>query len=467
MLEALLATVERFGRARLDARATDRAARISDGVLAALADLGIFGLTIPEEHGGAGLDLAAAAEVVRALARHDRAVATTVGLHLGLGTRGLVAFAAPGLAARFLPDLASGKAIAAFGATEAGAGSDLAAIAATATPAGDRLRLSGSKIFVTNARLARVFTFALATPGLGGARRGQSLVVVDRADGLAFGAEEDKLGLRGSSTATVHLDGVEVPVARLLGTPGRAASVELPHVLSWGRTLLSAGCAGAAEAALALVAAHVTTRRQFGRPLAALEVVREQVATLAALGRATVALAAAAARAAGDPALLLRRSMAAKVFCSEADGEICDLALQLHGGTGFIEDSGLPLLVRDARVTRIFEGANDVLCTHLGALEVTAPLPADPAHELAARVAARRDELLARHGVKLLARARLLHRLGRLVVLREAAGAVAGLPGADAAAFLELALARSRPLLDEPLSGAALAAGDALLGSAP
>jgi alkylation response protein AidB-like acyl-CoA dehydrogenase len=459
---AALAGVERYARRHLDlaaARRIDAERRVPPPVLAALAELGLFGLTFPEEHGGAGLGLAGACLAAQLLARHDRAVATTVGLHLGLGTRGLVAFGSDAQKERWLPALAAGRRIAAFATTEAGAGSDLTAIATTARPTADgRLRVDGAKIYVTNGGLAGLFTISAATPGMGGARRGRSLILLEREDaGVTVGPEEHKLGLRGSSTTGLVLDGVEVPADRLLGEgEGGDGDAQLAYILAWGRTVMAAGCAGAAEAALALTREHVDTRRQFGKPLRALEVVKEQLATMAATAFAMEALVAECceADAAGERERLAFLSSAAKVLCSEGDWEICDRATQLHGGLGYIEESGVPLLLRDARITRIFEGANDVILGRLGLMEVTRPglgcaamaeLPA-AALAVARRVDDACAEEIARHGARLLGKARLLHRLGRLVVWREATLAAA-------AAAAVAALVAAPPMSDAAVAG--------------
>ncbi len=433
----LLAQARRFASSAIDARAIDRAAAIPKSVLAGLGELGLFGLTLPEEFGGAGCPLSIACSVVAELARVDRSVAVTLGLHLGLGTRGLVAFGTRAQQERYLPGLAAGTCIAAFATTEPGAGSDLSSLQTRALDTGGALRVDGEKIYVTNGGLAGLYTLAVSTPGLGGSARGQSLLLLERGDaGFQVSPEEHKLGLRGSSTTGLVLDGVLLPHARVLGEAGGGARL-LGVILSWGRTLMSAGCCGAARTALESVARHLSTRRQFGRPLAALEVVREQVALLQARAYAMEALVDEVSRE-SDEALLVR-SLAAKVFASEGAWTIADAAIQLHGGLGFLEDTGLPLVLRDLRVTRIFEGANDVLLAHLGSSELLhpsrrstpAPAPADDhsaslaapgaeAEALAAQVDALRSSLNDRFRIGVFRQPRWLHRLGTACMWREA-----------------------------------------------
>ncbi|MDP2304720.1 MAG: acyl-CoA dehydrogenase family protein, partial [Pseudomonadota bacterium] len=370
---ALLRSVNAFCARHVDARGIDARAHVDRAVLDGLAEMGLFGLSIPESHGGYELSLGAVGEVVAGLARHDRAIATCVGLHLGLGTRGLVAFGTDALKDAWLPALAVGASIAAFATTESGAGSDLGAIRTRGVEDAGRLRLDGEKIFVTNGGIADVFTITAATPDLGGRRRGHSLVLLAREDGLVTGAEEHKLGLRGSSTTSLHLDGVVVGMDRILGTPGEGMG-HLAHVLAWGRAVMAAGCRGTVRAALDATVAHVVTRRQFGKALASMDVVRAQLASMQAHEYAMTALVRHAS-AQRDPTALAVLSGSAKVFATEATWEIVDRALQLHGGPGYIEETGIALLLRDSRVTRIFEGANDVLRVHRGLVEATQPLP--------------------------------------------------------------------------------------------
>ena len=425
---------------RVDPLQLDRDKRIPPQFLRDLAELGVFGVTLPQDHGGAELGLTGACHVIDALARRDRAIATTVGLHLGLGTRGLVAFGSADQKARYLPDLASGKTIAAFATTEPQAGSDLTHLRTRATiddrrPA-SRLRLTGEKTFVTNGGLAGLYTLTAATSDTA-----RALVLVERTDdGLTIGREENKLGLRGSSTTSLHLE-CDLPLERLIPDSDHD---HLGHILAWGRTAMAAGCAGTAHAALSLTRRHVESRHQFGRPLASQPVVQDQLATMAAYLSATRALVALTANLAdqADP-LLEPLSLAAKVFASEADWLICDLAVQLHGGGGYIEDTGVALLLRDARITRIFEGANDVLLTRLGQLELTRPMLKDgPAHAPL--------EALREHGIKLLRDPRRLHRAGRLTMLGLAERAISiddTAPARHARALLahDIALASIEP----------------------
>ncbi len=425
VLTPLLRSVREFAKANIRPLEIDQAHSIPREVLEGLAELGLFGLTLPTEFGGAGLSALDAARVVTALAEVDRSVATTVGLHLGLGTRGLVAWGTRTQQERWLPSLSSGQCIAAFATTEPNAGSDLSALEATAkSNSNGALTFNGTKLFVTNGGFASLLTVTASTPGLGGAARGSSLLLIDpKSPGVQRQREERKLGLRGSSTTAFTFDDVEVKNDQVLGEPGQGAT-QLSHVLSWGRLLLSAGCVGTARAALTATLAHAHHRRQFRRALMEQEVVQQQLARASARLFGMTALVRTAAAAEHDWAQLSRLTTSAKIFCSEGAFALADLAIQLHGGSGFIEDTGMALLLRDSRVTRIFEGANDVLRSHAGLMELGLPVTAPQDEALVPlwnAVAARREG--GGGGIRAVLRRSEQHALGEAIVWRDAASA--------------------------------------------
>jgi len=214
-----------------------------------------------------------------------------------------------------------------------------------------------------------------------------------------------------------------VPLGNVLGLPGHGQE-QLAHVLSWGRLLLSSGCVGSARFSLRRAAAHVHERKQFGKPLAEQEVVQRQLTEMSARVLAMRALVETAAEHEHDWAELSRLTTSAKVMCSEGAWAVCDLGLQLHGGAGYIEDTGLALPLRDARVPRIFEGANDVLLTHLGMLELGRPwLPTQARSSTTSVVAALREQLTQTYGLRVMGRKADQHRLGLACAWRDAAEA--------------------------------------------
>jgi alkylation response protein AidB-like acyl-CoA dehydrogenase len=376
-LDLILPEVARFLAREVDGDAIDRDHLIPASVREGAAALGLFGLTIPVEYGGSGLSLASTAKVIAEIARVDRSVAIMLGLHAGLGTRGLVEHGTDAMKREWLPRLASGECIASFAATEASAGSDLTAIATRGERTDFGLRVDGEKSYVTNGGFAGLFTALVRTPGIGGGRA-FSLVAIPRGTpGVEIGREEDKLGIRGSSTVTVTFEGATVPWANVLGEPGRGT--ELTHgLLAWGRSLMSAGCVGTARAALDATLTHVTSRRQFGRPIGAFGATQSHVAWMAARVHAMDAFVQTVAAEHARGGSIETLSAIAKVFTSESAFEVCDRALQLHGALGFLESTGVARMLRDCRITRIFEGANDVLLVRVGAARLASREPVAP-----------------------------------------------------------------------------------------
>jgi alkylation response protein AidB-like acyl-CoA dehydrogenase len=221
---------------RLTAGDVEQSRELREHIKSVVKQAGLWAPHLPVEYGGAGLSLASTSRIIAEIARVDRSVAIMIGLHAGLGTRGLVEHGSPELKREWLPRLASGTCVASFAATEASAGSDLTAIRTTGESTARGLRLDGEKSYVTNGGFAGLFTALVRTPGLGGGRA-FSLVAIPRGTpGVEIGREEDKLGIRGSSTVTVRFDGAVVPWSHVLGDPGRGT--ELTHgLLAWGRSL--------------------------------------------------------------------------------------------------------------------------------------------------------------------------------------------------------------------------------------
>lgn len=427
LLAMLVDPLARFLSREVDSVAIEAAGEISRRVRERAAECGLFGITIPTEYEGLGLSLRAASHVVQRIAQADASVGIMVGLHAGLGTRGIVSFGTPAQRERWLGALARGERVASFAATEAGAGSDLASIRTTALSHGDELRLSGEKSYVTNGGFAGLFTVLAATPTLGGARAQSLLCVPAESRGVEVGAEERKLGVRASSTVTVRFEDVSVAIDQVLGVPGKGLA-QAYEVLAWGRTLMAAGCVGIAESALEKSVDYVGTRRQFGRPIAEFGAVRAQIASMAARVFAMETFAREAASTEGERAIESLSAMA-KVFCSEATFEVCDRAVQLHGALGFIESAGVARLLRDCRITRIFEGANDVLLVRLGAsalsgVELVGEGPRrGECGALGARWKSTVAELRKRYGVRAVSHQLVLQRVARAAIAVRAAGA--------------------------------------------
>ncbi|MFZ5894857.1 MAG: acyl-CoA dehydrogenase family protein [Myxococcota bacterium] len=388
LLPIILGEVRAFCAKHIDGARIDREGQLGFDVLAGVADRGWFGLTVPARFGGAGLSIASAARVVSELAAHNGSLGTCVGLHTGLALNALLRHGQPSAQEQYLPEIARGRRIVAFAATEPGAGSDISSVRTTLSEREGELWLDGSKSYVTNGGICGLLTVLARSPGLGGARAGHTLVLVDpRAPGVTRGREENKLGLKGSSTLTISFENVEISRDHVLGEVSKGLD-HAHEALSWGRTFLAAGCAGTARAALADAIEHTRQREQFGRPLASFPLVAEAIArSRAELLTIESALELVCSFADAKSAALAPASSILKVLASEGSWRIVDRGLQLMGAAGYLEDSGMARRLRDVRVTRIFEGANDVLRMSLAAAALAWPLAAFKELEATTRAA--------------------------------------------------------------------------------
>ncbi len=373
-LDMLLSAMERFCEQHVDEIRHDSLADIPSDVYSAAAKMGLFGLNVEPGYGGAGLSLKAICRVIESLSTVDRSLGVSIGLHSGLGLRGLNFFGCDDLKSRFLPDLASGEKIACFAVTEAQAGSDLAAMQTTAQRDGDDLVINGTKVYVTNGGIAKIATIVARTPELGGSRRGHSMIMVPLDQpGVIRGAEEHKLGIRGSSTRSLYFENVRVPLDHIIGEPSQGLR-QLNHVLSWGRILMSSGCLGLARSAYRRALDQVTNRMQFGRHIFRFGMVQRMLADMRFRIHAMECLLRLVAWLEDEqPASIEWETAVAKVYCSESAWLNADDAVQLHGGSGFIEETGIARLMRDARISRIFEGANELMRYHMSSVAYTWP----------------------------------------------------------------------------------------------
>ncbi|MFN2431716.1 MAG: acyl-CoA dehydrogenase family protein [Gemmatimonadota bacterium] len=359
-------SIESFARERIDSRRIDEEGRIPPEVLSGLAKLGVFGLQVPEEHAGFGASTTFYARVFETLAQFDMSVVTTFGAHSSIGTKGLLLFGTPEQRSRFLPELARGERLAAFALTEPGAGSDDAGIRTRAVYDGERDEyvLDGTKIWITNGGIAGLFTvFARTEVAEFGERRDRisAFLVPRETAGVSTGAEEHKLGIKGSSTTEVHFEGARVPASNLLGPKGKGFKVAM-EVLNSGRLGLAAGCVGGGRAILAEALRHATERRQFGKPLVDFELIREKLARmdLGIFGMESMVYLTTGLvdRGVRDTSI---ESAVCKVHCSETIWGIVNEALQVAGGMGYMKEYPYERMLRDSRINLIFEGTNEIL----------------------------------------------------------------------------------------------------------
>jgi alkylation response protein AidB-like acyl-CoA dehydrogenase len=344
-----------------DFRSWDVAGEMPADFIQELREFGLFGLVIPEAHGGMDFGSMAYSRTVQQVARHDASVAVTIGAHSSIGMRGLKLYGTEEQRERYYAALASGEMIASFCLTEAGAGSDAASITTRAEEKDDHFLLNGSKIWVTNGGIADFFT-VFAKTGDAEARSKLSAFIVTRdMAGVSVGAHEDKMGIRANSTCTVYFEDVKVPKENLLGPLHGGFKVAM-NILNNGRSGLAGGCVGGMKTLIALAARHATERHQFGQPIGSFGLVKQKIGHMVvdcyATESAVSVIAALADHGYDDFSI---EAAITKVFASEALWRSADQALQTAGGTGFMREYPYERVVRDCRINRIYEGANDIL----------------------------------------------------------------------------------------------------------
>lgn len=361
-VRAVLDAVDQLLDPRAEAfRGWDDAGELPDDFVQELREFGLFGLIIPEAHGGLDLGNLAYSRTLQQVARHDASVAVTIGAHSSIGMRGLKLFGTDEQKARYYDKLATGEMIAAFCLTEAGAGSDAASVRTTAVADGDDFVLNGAKIWITNGGLADFFTVFAKTGEADERARLSAFIVTRDMPGVRIGPHEDKMGIRASSTTSVYFDDVRVPAANVLGPLHGGFKVAM-NILNSGRSGLGGGCVGAMKGLIARAAAHATERKQFGQPIGEFGLIKQKVGHMMvdcyAAESAVTLLASLADQ--GHPDTSVEAAIT-KIFATEALWRTADEALQTAGGSGYMRELPYERTLRDARINRIFEGTNDIL----------------------------------------------------------------------------------------------------------
>ncbi len=363
--ELLVEQVRRFAEERIrpGVEERDREHRFPSEVVAEMAELGLFGMLVEEDYGGAGADPLTYVLAVEEIARVCPSTAVTMSVSNSVCCWPISRFGSERLKREFLPGLAAGK-LGGFGLTEPSSGSDAGSLRTRAVREGGEWVLSGEKAWITNAGLAACYVvFASTDPGAG--KRGISAFVVPGdAKGLTVGKPEEKLGLRASRTAPLFFDGCRIPAGNLLGDEGQGFKIALA-TLDHSRLGIAAQAVGIHQRALELAVEYARERVQFGVPIAEHQAVRFKIAQMStelAAARALTRAAASVSERAGLGAAERAGRMAAeaKVYASEAANRACAESLQIHGGNGFHQDYEISRLYRDVRVTTIYEGTSEM-----------------------------------------------------------------------------------------------------------
>jgi acyl-CoA dehydrogenase len=375
LLRSLIDIVARFVRETL-VPLEDEVARTDSmpgKVVEAMREMGLFGMTIPEEYGGLGLTTEEEVLVVFELGRTSPAFRSVIGTNNGIGSMGIIFAGTPQQKEQYLPRLASGALISSFALTEPDAGSDAASLRTSARLEFGEWVLNGRKRFITNAPEAGLFT-VLARTGDEGVDGISAFLVEAGVSGLTYGKPDRKMGQHGAHTCDVILDNCRVEASAILGEPGNAFRTAM-RTLDRGRLHISALCVGIAERLIVDAACYAKQRRQFGRAIAEFQLIQAMLADSRAEAYAARCMVIDAARRLDASERITAEAACCKLFCSEMVGRVADRAVQIHGGAGYMADCSVERFYRDVRLLRIYEGTSQiqqlVIARHLLAEEAT------------------------------------------------------------------------------------------------
>ena len=337
----------------------DQQNEFPDEAIRKLGEMGLMGIPFPAEYGGAGLDALSYAIAVEELARVDGGAGVILSAHVSLGSWPIFAYGTEEQKRKYLVPLAKGEKIGAFGLTEPNAGSDAGGTETTAVLKGDHYVLNGGKIFITNAPKADTYVvFAVTTPDIG--TRGISAFIVEKGwKGFYFGDHYDKMGIRSSSTAELIFDNVEVPRENLLGKEGDGFKIAM-STLDGGRIGIATQALGIAQGAYDAAVAYSKERIQFGKPIGFQQAISFKIADMATKLRCARFLVYSAAELKEAHAPYGMESAMAKMYASDIALEVTNDALQIHGGAGFMKGMEVERAYRDAKITTIYEGTNEI-----------------------------------------------------------------------------------------------------------
>eukprot|EP00297_Palpitomonas_bilix_P003037 CAMPEP_0113897732 /NCGR_PEP_ID=MMETSP0780_2-20120614/18900_1 /TAXON_ID=652834 /ORGANISM="Palpitomonas bilix" /LENGTH=612 /DNA_ID=CAMNT_0000889343 /DNA_START=33 /DNA_END=1867 /DNA_ORIENTATION=+ /assembly_acc=CAM_ASM_000599 len=359
--------VETFFQSEVDSRKNDELGHVPEKTMTGLKELGAFGLQVPTDLDGLGLNNTQYARMVEIVGKYDLGVGITLGAHQSIGFKGILLFGNEEQKAKYLPEVATGNKIAAFCLTEPTSGSDAQSIRTRAklSEDGKHFILNGNKIWISGGGLAEVFTVFAQTEvddGKGGKKDKITAFIVERAfGGVTNGPPEKKMGIKCSNTTTLHFDDVKVPIENVLGEVGGGFKVAM-NILNNGRFGMACALSGTMKQAIQIATEHATQRIQFGDKISKYGLIKEKLARMSSILYATEAMGYLVA---GNMDKGLQEfqieAAISKVFASEAATQVVDEAIQITGGMGFMSDSPLERMYRDLRIFRIFEGANEIL----------------------------------------------------------------------------------------------------------
>ncbi|WP_397587968.1 acyl-CoA dehydrogenase family protein [Sandarakinorhabdus limnophila] len=341
--------------------AVEEADDIPPDIVAEFKEMGLFGLSVPEEFGGLGLTMAEESQLARILTRASVTFRSLIGTTVGIGSQGIMIDGTEAQKAEWLPKFAKGEAIASFALTEPGAGSDAASLRCSAVQEGEYFRINGTKRYITNAPRATVFTLMARTdPGNRGAGGISAFIVPADSPGISLGKPDRKMGQRGAKTCDVILEDVMVPAANIIGgVPGQGFRTAM-KVLDRGRIHIAAVALGMADRLIEMSLAYAMERQQFGQRIGDFQLVQAMLADMEVDRLTTAALLERTAARFDAGEVTARECSVLKLHASEAVGRIADRAVQIHGGAGYMAEYKVERFYRDVRLLRIYEGTSQI-----------------------------------------------------------------------------------------------------------
>jgi len=361
-INQLVDLIERFVRERLVPAEEQLAeeAKLPDDILAEMKELGLFGLTIPEEYGGLGLTMEEEILVSIALGRTSPAFRSIIGTNNGIGSAAIVFNGTDEQRAKYLPKYATGEWVSCFCLTEPDAGSDAASLKTSAVRDGDHYIINGTKRYITNAKVADTFNVMARTdPAIKGARGISSFIVERDTPGITLGPVDKKMGQSGSMTCDVIFEDCRVPAENIIGEEGEGFITAM-KVLDRGRLHIAGVSVGVAERLIKDALDYAIQRKQFGKPIAEQQLIQAMLADSQTETYAAKCMILETARKRDAGENVSTESSACKLFATEMVGRVADRAVQIHGGAGYMSEYAVERFYRDVRLFRLYEGTSQI-----------------------------------------------------------------------------------------------------------
>ncbi len=363
VFEQLIDTIRRFVAERLVPRESEVAEtdHMPDELVQEMRELGLFGLSIPQEYGGLGLTVEEEVHVIIELGHTSPAFRSVFGTNTGIGSQGIVIDGTDEQKSKYLPKLASGELIGSFALTEPDSGSDAASLRTMARMDGNEYVLNGTKRYITNAPHAGLFTVMARTdPEIKGSAGISAFLVEAGSAGLTLGTPDKKMGQHGAHVCDVIFEDCRVPADSIIGGKEGQGFKTAMKVLDRGRLTISGGCIGNAQRLIRDSVRYARERKQFGKPIAEFQLVQAMLADCETELYAAKSMVLDAARLKDSGENITKQAAICKYYCSEMVGRVADRAVQIHGGAGYITEYGIERFYRDVRLYRLYEGTSQI-----------------------------------------------------------------------------------------------------------